>query len=417
MTHAAAIAMRSKSQNFLLVLTLGVLNALTPFTIDLYLPAFPQIAHELHTTAARMSLTVSLYFVGFALGQVLYGPLLDRYGRKPPIYVGLAVYVLASIGCMMAQSFETLVFFRFISALGGCAASVGAMSMVRDNFPPQDAAKIFSFLMLVLSASPLFAPSIGSLLAGQWGWRMLFGVLSGLAVIDVILVAWFLPRSYEPDHSVHLRIGPIVRTFMDVLKQPQFRAYTLAGSLSFAGLFVFVAGSPALFMETYGVTANGFGAIFAILAGGMIGGGQLNHLLLRYASGAVVFRRALFVQVLVGAFFLVGTVAGGFGLIGTVAVLFCFLVCAGITYPNAAGLALEPFSKNIGSASALLGLLQLGLGAVAAALLGVIDQKGALPMAFVMSICTAVGLAILITHLRASSSSRDQGEELIAVDD
>jgi DHA1 family bicyclomycin/chloramphenicol resistance-like MFS transporter len=394
--------MRSKTENFLLIVTLGVLNALTPFTIDLYLPAFPQIAAELHTTAAKMSLTVSLYFVGFALGQVLYGPLLDRYGRKPPIYVGLAVYILASIGCMTAKSFEMLVFFRFISALGGCAASVGAMSMVRDNFPPQDAAKIFSFLMLVLSASPLLAPSIGGLLAVHWGWRMLFGVLSGLAVIDVVLVAWVLPRSYEPDHSVHLRIGPIVRTFVEVLKQPQFRAYTLAGSLSFAGLFVFVAGAPALFMETYGVSAKGFGGIFAILAGGMIGGGQLNHLLLRYSSGEKVFKSALFFQVLLGAIFLSGTLMQACGLIGTVTLLFGFLVCAGITYPNAAGLALEPFSKNVGSASALLGLLQLGFGAVAAALLGLLDQKGAVPMAMVMSICSALGLIIFLGYLKAS---------------
>ena len=397
--------MRSKSQNFFLIVALGVLNALTPFTIDLYLPAFPQIAQELHTTAAKMSLTVSLYFVGFALGQVLYGPLLDRYGRKPPIYVGLAVYVLASIGCMTAKSFEALVLFRFLSALGGCAASVGAVSMVRDNFPPADGAKIFSFLMLVLSASPLLAPTIGGLLAAQWGWRMLFGVLSVLAVLDVMLVAWVLPRSYEPDHSVHLRIGPIVRTFVDVLRQPQFRAYTMAGSLSFAGLFVFVAGSPALFMETYGVSAKGFGGIFAILAGGMIGGGQLNHVLLRHASGAKVFQRALVVQVLIGAIFLVGTLASAYGLIWTVVLMFGFLVCAGITYPNAAGLALEPFSKNVGSASALLGLLQLGFGAVAAALLGLLDQRGAVPMAMVMSICSAVGLAILMSHLRSANTS------------
>jgi MFS transporter, DHA1 family, multidrug resistance protein len=274
--------------------------------------------------------------------------------------------------------------------------------MVRDNFPPQDGAKIFSFLMLVLSASPLLAPSIGSLLATQWGWRPLFGVLSALAVIDVMLVAWVLPRSYEPDRSVHLRIRPILRTFADVLKQPQFRAYTLAGSLSFAGLFVFVAGSPALFMETYGVSAKGFGGIFAILAGGMIGGGQLNHVLLRYAPGGKVFQRALFVQVLVGAIFLVGTLAAGYGLFGTVLLMFAFLVCAGITYPNAAGLALEPFSKNVGSASALLGLLQLGFGAVAAALLGLLDQRGALPMAMVMSICSAVGLVILLGYLRGA---------------
>src|SRR6187431_353419 len=182
-------AVRSRAQSFFLILTLGILNALTPFTIDLYLPAFPEIARDLDTAVARMSLTVSVYFIGFALGQILYGPLLDRFGRKPPIYAGLALYVVATIGCMNAQSFDALLFFRFTAALGGCAASVGAVSMVRDYFPAKDSPKIFSMLMLVLSASPLLAPSIGSLLAGMWGWRMLFAALALLALVDVLLVA------------------------------------------------------------------------------------------------------------------------------------------------------------------------------------------------------------------------------------
>src|SRR5689334_21750461 len=127
--------MRTPHQNFFLIVSLGILNALTPFSIDLYLPAFPEIAADLGTAVARMSLTVSSYFIGFALGQVIYGPLLDRFGRNPPIYVGLSIYLLATLGCMTATSLDSLIIFRFVSALGGCAASVGAMSMVRDYFP------------------------------------------------------------------------------------------------------------------------------------------------------------------------------------------------------------------------------------------------------------------------------------------
>ncbi|MFL6550856.1 MAG: multidrug effflux MFS transporter [Povalibacter sp.] len=386
---------RSRTQTAFLILTLGILNALTPFTIDLYLPAFPQIAADLNSPVARMSLTVSVYFIGFALGQLLYGPLLDRFGRKPPIYVGLALYLIATAGCMTAHSFESLLFFRFVSALGGCAASVGAISMVRDYFPAKDGAKIFSLLMLVLSASPLLAPSIGSVLVGAFGWRTLFGVLAVLAVIDLALVAFILPKGYEPDHSIRLKLKPILRTFLEVLREPQFRVYVFSGSLSFAGLFVFVAGSPALFMQGFGVSANQFGLLFATLAGGMIAGGQLNHLLLRNSSGKTVFHHALLVQMIVGAVLLAGTLTVGFGLYGTVALLFGFLLCAGITYPNAAALALEPFSKNIGSASSLLGFLQLGLGSVAAAFLGMLDDSGPRPMAIVMSVCSALGWAIL----------------------
>lgn len=246
--------MRLDRHAFFLVLSLGTLNALTPFTIDLYLPAFPEIAADLNTSVLRMSLTVSVYFIGFALGQIIYGPLLDRFGRQLPIYIGLAVYLLATLGCMTATSFESLLIFRFIAALGGSAASVGAMTMARDYFPPEDVARVFAFLMLVLSASPLFAPSIGSVIVMHLGWRPVFAILAGLALIDIALVAFAFPRAYTPDRSVSLRPGPMLRTFRDVLREPQFRTYAFAGSLSFAGLFVFVSGSPAVFMDHFGAS-------------------------------------------------------------------------------------------------------------------------------------------------------------------
>ncbi|MBM0107357.1 multidrug effflux MFS transporter [Steroidobacter sp. S1-65] len=388
-----------------LIVVLGFLNALTPFTIDLYLPAFPQIAADLDVAVSRMSLSVSVYFIGFALGQVIYGPLLDRFGRQRPIYAGLAIYILATLGCMTTTSFEGLLVFRFISALGGSAASVGAVALVRDHVPADRAARAFAMLMLVLSVSPLLAPSIGSVIATAASWRAIFAALAALAIIDLALVVFAIPRTYSPDPSVSLRLAPIMRTFRDALAQPQFRIYTLAGSLSFAGLFVFVSGSPAVFMDGFGVGPGGFGAIFAILAGGMILGGQLNHLLLRYFPSELVFRRALLIQVLSGAAFLLLSLTFQLGKWETVALLFAFLHCAGITYPNAAALALKPFTKNIGSASSLLGFLQLGFGAVAAALVGVLDLTGPLPMAFVMAICSATGWVILMTSAHATNEA------------
>ncbi len=388
-----------------LIIVLGFLNALTPFTIDLYLPAFPQIAADLNVAVSRMSLSVSVYFIGFALGQVIYGPLLDRFGRQRPIYAGLAIYILATLGCMTTTSFEGLLVFRFISALGGSAASVGAIALVRDHVPADRAARAFATLMLVLSVSPLLAPSIGSLIATATSWRVIFAALAVLAIADLALVVFAIPRTYSPDPSVSLRLAPILRTFRDALAQPQFRTYTLAGSLSFAGLFVFVSGSPAVFMDGFGVGPGGFGAIFAILAGGMILGGQLNHLLLRYFDSELVFRRALTIQMISGAVFLALSLSFELSKWQTVALLLVFLHCAGITYPNAAALALKPFTKNIGSASSLLGFLQLGLGAVAAALVGVLDLTGPLPMAFVMAICSAAGWIVLTMARRAGAEN------------
>jgi DHA1 family bicyclomycin/chloramphenicol resistance-like MFS transporter len=387
--------MHATRSSVFLIVSLGILNALTPFTIDLYLPAFPQIAADLGVPISRMSLTVSVYFIGFALGQVLYGPLLDRFGRKPPICGGLALYLLATLGCMLAPSFEVLLLFRFVSALGGSAASVGAVAMVRDYFPGKDSARVFALLMLVLSVSPMLAPSIGSVMAIHMGWRPLFAALAALALVDVAIVLCAFPRVYAPDTSVSLRPGPIVRTFRDVLRVPQFRTYAFSGALSFAGLFVFVSGSPAAFMDGFGVSVTTFGLIFAILAGGMIVGGQLNHVFLRHSDSRTVFRRALRMQVLFGAIFFLGAWWGGFGLWQTVAVLFLFLLCAGVTSPNSAALALERFTKNVGSASSLLGFLQLGMGAVAAALLGVLNIAGTKAFAVVLILCSGAGWLVL----------------------
>lgn len=387
--------MQKRPHPTVLIVVLGILNALTPFTIDLYLPAFPQIAADLGVPVSRMSLSVSVYFIGFALGQIIYGPMLDRFGRQRPIHAGLGVYILATVGCMLATSFEALLAFRFLSALGGSAASVGATTLVRDHFPPERAARAFATLMLVLSASPLLAPTIGGFMAVSLGWRALFAALMVLAVIDIALVALAIPRGYPPDPTVSLGLAPMLRTFREALAQRQFRTYMLAGSLSFTGLFVFVSGSPAAFMDGFGMSPQGFGGVFAILAGGMICGGQMNHVLLRFTDSRHVFRRALSVQVVAGAVFLTCSLAFTLTLWQTVAMLLVFLVCAGITYPNAAALALQPFTKNVGSAAALLGFTQLGLGAVAAAIVGLLNVAGTLPMAVVMATCSAVGWCVL----------------------
>jgi DHA1 family bicyclomycin/chloramphenicol resistance-like MFS transporter len=386
-----------------LILFLGFLNALTPFTIDLYLPCFADIAADLGTTVPRVSLSVATYFVGFAIGQILYGPLLDRFGRKPPIYAGLTLYVIASLGCMTAQSVEALLFFRFLSALGGAAASVGTVTMVRDYFAPKEGARVFSMLMLVLSVSPLLAPTIGAWVGEQFGWRTIFGILTVVALCDFFLVAFGLPKVYAPDRSVSLRLWPVVKNFIEVFQVRQFRVFTLAGALSFSGLFVYLTGSPSIYIDGFQVSKQTYGFIFALLAVGMIGGGQLNNFLGRKIPGATIFKRAVLCQVVVALFFLGGLLTFGFGLVSTTALLFVLLACAGIAYPNAAALALEPFSKNVGSASSLLGFLQMGLGAFLASLVGVLDAKGALPTGIVMALSSVLALAVLYWGERGKS--------------
>lgn len=379
----------------LLVLFLGILNALTPFTIDLYLPAFSDIAADLNTNVPRVSLSMASYFVGFAIGQLVYGPFLDRFGRKPPIYFGLILYILSTVGCMTAKSVEALLFFRFTSAIGGASTSVGAVTMVRDYFLPKEGARVFSMLMLVLSASPLFAPTIGGWIAAHFGWRMIFGALAIMAAANFIIVIFGLPKVYKPDTDVKLRVLPILRNFREILKVPAFRIHMLAGALSFSGLFVYLTGSPAIYMEGFGLSKQGYGLVFALLAVGMIGGGQLNNFLIKKISSSVVFKRAIMGQVVVGSFFVLALLFFDLGLIATTAILFVLLLCAGIGYPNAAALALEPFTKNVGSASSLLGFFQMGVGALLASLVGLMNAKGTLPTALVMAFSAILALLVL----------------------
>jgi DHA1 family bicyclomycin/chloramphenicol resistance-like MFS transporter len=382
--------------HFGLILFLGILNALTPFTIDLYLPAFSDIARDLQTTVPRVSLSVATYFIGFALGQILYGPLLDRFGRKSPLILGMLLYIGASVGCMTAQSVEALWIFRFLAALGGSASSVGAITMVRDYFDPKEGAKVFSMLMLVLSVSPLFAPSIGGWISATAGWRVIFAVLTALALINVAIVIWGLPKVYAPDSSVSLKAVSVVRSYWNILKVAEFRVPTLAGAFSFAGLFVYLTGSPAIFIDGFQVSKQIFGLIFALLAVAMIGGGQVNNLLLKKYESSVIFQRAILCQILVSVLFLLAVVFTTLSMIPTIAFFFLLLGCSGIAYPNAASLALRSVTQNVGSASALLGFLQMGLGAILAALVGLMDIKGTLPTVVVMCLSAVLAGAVLM---------------------
>jgi DHA1 family bicyclomycin/chloramphenicol resistance-like MFS transporter len=257
-----------------------------------------------------------------------------------------------------------LVVFRFLQALGGCVAQVGSVAMVRDFFPPEDSAKIFSLLFLMIGVSPLFAPTLGSLVILWLGWQWIFIVLAALAVSVLALTFFFLPEGHVPDKTISLRPAHMLINFANILKQPQFYTYAIAGAFSFAGLFAYVAGSPIIFMDHFGVNAKVFGGIFATLTMGFIGGNQLNVFLLRRFTSKQIFSRALITQVLTGMVFFLGTRMGWFGMEWTLVLFFVFLSCIGLTYSNAAALALAPFSKNVGSASALLGFIQMGTGAI-----------------------------------------------------
>jgi MFS transporter, DHA1 family, multidrug resistance protein len=396
-----------KRHNTWIIVLLGALCVVTPFAIDMYLPAFSSIAAEYKTSTSQISLSLSTYFVGFSLGQIFYGPLLDRFGRKRPLYVGLMVYILCSLGCAVAPSLRAFVALRFLEALGGCVAQVGAIAMVRDFFPVKESAKIFSLLFLMIGLSPLLAPTIGSLLIVALGWRWIFALLAAIASAILVVTFLLLPEGHEPDHSVSLRPGPILRGFWNILKEPQFATYTLAGAFSFAGLFAFAAGSPIIFMDGFHMGAKAFGMIFAALVMGFIGGNQLNVYLLRRFTSRQIFFIALVAQVLIGILFFAGVHSHIVGLKATLVLFFFFLSCIGLTYPNSAALALAPYSSHAGRASALMGCLQTGTGALISMGIGML---GASSVVSLLSSTALIALVVLLVG-RASIGRMVESEE------
>ncbi|GAB4052252.1 multidrug effflux MFS transporter [Spirosoma litoris] len=390
----------SKKTYFFLILILGSLTALGPFSIDMYLPGFPAIAKDLHTTAAKVSLSLSGFFIGISLGQLLYGPLLDRFGRKKPLYIGLIVYILASAGCALTVSIDGLIFMRVVQAIGSCAAAVASVAMVRDLFPVKDNAKVFSLLLLVVGASPMIAPTVGGYVTAALGWQAVFVILMGMGVAILIAVFFWLPAKYKPDPSISLKPKPILLNFWQVLREPQFYTYAFTSAIAFSGLFAYVSGSPILFMEVFHTDEKVYGWIFAFLSVGFIGSSQVNTLLLRRYKSEQIVNVALICQSIVGLTFLAVALAGWLTLSTTIIFLFLYLCCIGYTNPNAAALSLAPFAKNAGSASALMGALQMGMGTLISVFISMFEVPSAIPMVIGMAGAATLALLVLLVGRR-----------------
>ena len=386
----------SKKQYFKLILILGSLTALGPFSIDMYLPGFSGIAKDLNTTVANVSMTLSSYFIGISAGQLLYGPLLDRFGRKKPLFIGLLIYILASLGCVFVTDIDTFIGLRFIQAVGSCAATVASVSMVRDLFPVKDIPKVFSLLMLVVGLSPMLAPTIGGYVTAYYGWHTVFFILMCMGIVILVASQILLPNTYFPDTSISLKPRPIITNFISIIKEPQFYTYAFAGAIAFSGLFTYVAASPILFMDIFKVDGKTYGWIFAFMSLSFISASQLNSLLLRRFKSEQMIFGALISQSVIVILFLILSMNNFLGLYGTIVMLFLFLSCLGISNPNTAGLTLAPFARNAGSASALMGAIQLGLGAFVSFTVGVFVHNSIVSMVVIMTITTLLALVILI---------------------
>ena len=395
--------MTPRNQQGILILVLGSLTAIGPFSIDMYLPGFPAIAGDLHTDISHVGLSLTSYFIGISLGQLGYGPLLDRYGRKRPIIAGLLLYIGAAIGCGLSPTIGWLVVMRFILAIGSCVGIVAARAIVRDLFSPYEVARIFSTLMLVLGVSPIIAPSAGAFIADTLGWRYIFAVLAAIALAILVAVVRVLPESRQPDKSVSLHPFSTVRSYLAVFKEPAFVAYGLASAAVSAGLFSYISDSPFVFMTLYGLSERQFGLVFSLGACGVIGASQLNRFLLSRKSSREISITSAFVQCAVTLLLVAGAMYGA-PPVAIIALLFCYLATIGFLSPNTTALAIEPFTKYAGTASALMGSLQMTAGALGSACVSWFHTGTAVPMAVLLLLSAVVSAGLQVGRRRSTQT-------------
>ena len=391
-------------QHVTLVVVLGLLTALGPFTIDLYLPALPAITQDLHTGESAVQLTLTGTLVGLGVGQLLVGPLSDAVGRRCPLLAGIGLHVAASLLCAVSSGVPVLGAFRFLEGLGAAAAAVIAMAVVRDRFTGHTTATVLSRLILVVGASPILAPTVGAQLLRWTDWR---GIFVGLAVVGAataLFAGLALPETLPPPLR---RAGGLRTTAADywrLLRDPVYVGLVFVTGLSMAALFAYVAGSSFVLQEQFGLTQQQFGVVFAINAGALIGATQLNVVLLRRAAPYRILQTALVAGTVLSVLLLIVTRTGFGGLPAILLLLFLILAAVGFQNPNATALALSRHGEAAGTAASLLGAVQFGVGGLAAPLVGVLGND-AVAMVAVTCMATVAALAVLFLLVRRPSGT------------
>lgn len=383
------------------LILLGALNAIGPLSIDMYLPGLPAIANDLHTHAGAMQRTLALFFIGLSLGQLFYGPSSDRFGRKPPLYVGLTLYAVASIGCALAADVHALTFWRFVQGLGGCAGIVIPRAVVRDRCDALGMARALSMLMLVMGLAPILAPLLGNAVMALFSWRVIFIFQAFFGLSCLLLVIFGMRETHDSRNAAPLRLGYVLRNYGGLFKEGRFLRPALAGVLAQGGLFAYVVGSPFVLIEIYGIPATMFGWVFGVNAVGLIAGSQVNARLVRRLPLPVIMRRALWTVAITTV---LSIVAQLLGLLSLPAILLCLLICVtslSFISPNTSALALQHQAHRAGTASALLGSMQFGMGAIAGLAMSLWHRADALPLLSVIAAC-GVG-ALLVAGVRGAT--------------
>lgn len=392
-----------------MTVVLGALLALGPLTIDMYLPALPRIAEDLSVTSSVAQLTLTGTLAGLAIGQLVIGPLSDSLGRRRPLMAGIVLHMVASLLCLFAPNIELLSIARGLQGMGAAAGMVIAVAVVGDLYAESAAAAVLSRLMLVLGVVPVLAPSLGAVVLLKLSWHWVFGVLVVLAGLLLIMAALALPETLPQAHRRPLQVRGILRTYGELLRDAKFVILVLVGALGMAGLFAYIAGAAFVLQGHYGLSQQSFAVIFSAGAIALIGATQFNVVLLKWFSPQRIVLWALAAALVAGLVFVAITETHTGGMYGFLTPVWVILGAMGFVIPNAPAVALSRHQDAAGTAAALLGAAQFGLGAAVAPLVGVLgnDERA---LALVMTVCGAIALVLLLAVRLPATSPQDDAD-------
>ncbi|MCX4693608.1 Bcr/CflA family multidrug efflux MFS transporter [Streptomyces sp. NBC_01408] len=400
---AAAPLAAARRTGLLVIFMLGGLTALPPLSMDMYLPALPEVTTALNSPAATVQLTLTACLAGMALGQLVIGPMSDKWGRRRPLLIGMVVYVLATAICAFAPTAELLIGFRLLQGLSGAAAIVIARAVVRDLYDGVEMARFFSTLMLVSGVAPIIAPLIGGQVLRFSDWRGVFVVLTGVGALLTLLVWRRLDETLPPERRQTGGVGAALHTMRGLLGDRVFTGYTLTGGFAFAVLFAYISASPFVIQEIYGASPQAFSLLFGLNSVGLIAAGQINGKLLvgRVSLDKVLAAGLAIAGAAAVALLLMSTgVFGKAGLFPVAAALFVLMSSMGVILPNTNAQALMRTPHAAGSASALIGTTSFLVGAIASPLVGIAGEDTAVPMAVVQVVCSVLAAGCFLGMCR-----------------
>ncbi|OON37069.1 Bcr/CflA family drug resistance efflux transporter [Izhakiella australiensis] len=384
---------KEKNSSLGLVVICGLLAMLMPLSIDMYLPALPQIAAQFGVEAGSVQMTLNAYILGFALGQLLYGPLADSYGRKPVIAIGTLIFALAAAACALSQSIDTLINMRFLHGLSAAAGSVVISALMRDSYSREEFSRMMSFVMLVTTVAPLLAPIVGGWMLMLWSWHAIFWTISAAAIVTTLLVVTQIKETLPKEKRQRLHLRTTLGNFLSLFRHKRVFSYMLASGFSFAGLFSFLNAGPFVYIELNHISPQNFGYYFALNVVFLFLMTLINSRSVRRFGPLAMFRFGLIIQFVMGLWMVIVS-AFDLGFLPLVFGVAMFIGCVAMVSSNAMAVILEEFPHMAGTASSLAGTLRFGVGALAGALLSSFSFSSAWPMVSAIFLCASVSLLL-----------------------